>query len=406
MSMFSRIRPRTLILTLVPVAGLVLLGANYLSSAQEAPAPQNSATSTAAAIEDAITAVGTVTPKEHADLAFSRAGTITAMPYDAGTSVAQGTLLAAIDADEARAGVASAESELAASRAELAKSGISLVNAEENAASETHTAYASAEDAVKQRLDAFFSSDDQNPQLTFQTFDSQVENDLYTKRSAMTGILSGWQARLASPDLNLAKTNLTLVRTLLYRAQDALRTQVGLDDATIATYKASVTAGLAETNASLSAITGVSQAIRSAQADVAVAESRIAQSQAAIAQAKVSIAESAIYAPFSGIVTTQYLKRGEFAGVGKPVIGLASKDAFEIETDVPEAYIAKISAGKPVSITLDAYPDSPLSGTISSIEPAGRQINDVTYYRVKVAVTSAARGLLKNGLTANVTIKP
>ena len=406
MNMFSRIRPRTLIIILVPLAAVVLLGAKYFSSAQESPAPDNSATSTAAAIEDVITAVGTVMPKEHADLAFNRAGTITAMPYDAGASVAAGTLLAAIDADEARAGVASAESELAASRAELAKNEISLANAQENAVPEAHAAYASAEDAVKRGLDAFFSGDDQSPQLTFQTFDSQVENDLYTQRSAMTGILAGWQARLAGSDLNLAKANLALVRTLLYRAQDALRAQVGLDDATIAAYKTSVTAGLSETNAALSAVTGVSQAIRSAQADVAVAESRIAQSQAAIAQAKVSIAESGIYAPFSGIVTAQYLKRGEFAGVGKPVIGLASKDAFEIQTDVPEAYIAKIKIGRTVSILLDAYPDSPLAGTIASVEPAGRQINDVTYYRVKVAVTGPASGILKNGLTANVTIKP
>ncbi len=114
--------------------------------------------------------------------------------------------------------------------------------------------------------------------------------------------------------------------------------------------------------------------------------------------------ESGLYAPFSGIVTAQHLKRGEFAATGTPVLSLASRNDFEIQTDVPEAYIAKIKAGRAVTITLDAYPDITLQGTIASIEPAGRSVNDVVYYRVKVSAPPS--DVLKNGLTANVTIRP
>ncbi len=402
MSILSRTRPRTLVLVLVPLAAVILIGTKYFSAPVTPAAP--AAPTEPTVIADTITAVGTVVPKEHADLGFTRAGTIISLPFDVGANVSAGQLLASLDADDAEASLATAKNELLSARAELAKSDVILDNAQRSGESTISEAYANAEDAVNQQLDAFFSDDDRNPQLTFNTHDGQVANDMYTKRLAATDILADWHTRLSSISLAETKLNIVAIRALLYRAQDALRAATSLDAETIKLYKTAIATGLAESNGSMNGITSIEQDIRAHEADRAVQAANILRAESAIDQAKVALRESNIYAPFSGIVTAQDLKRGEFAPTGKPVISLASRNSFEIETDVPEAYIGKMKAGKAVTITLDAYPDVTLKGTIASIEPAGRSINDVVYYRVKVSVIPST--ILKNGLTANVTITP
>lgn len=395
-------KPRTLAFTLVPLAVVILIGTKYFAapSAPATPAAAQEPT----VIKDTITAIGTVVPKEHADLGFNRAGTITFLPFDVGANVTKGQLLASLDADDANAVLKAAQSDLASARAELARSDVSLENAQNDGDAAISEGYANAEDAVRRQLDDLFSDDDTNPQLTFNTYDGQVANDLYTKRLAATDILADWQAALRTMSLAQAKSNLLTLRELFYRAQEAVRTATSLDAETMKTYKAAITVGLAKLNTSISSMTSIEQSVKAAQADRAVQAAKIARADSSISQANVALRESGIYAPFSGVVTAQNFKRGEFAGIGKPVVSIASRIDFEIQTDVPEAYIAKMKVGKAVTITLDAYPDAMLPGTISTIEPAGRSINDVVYYRIKVSTPQS--DILKNGLTANVIIAP
>ncbi len=407
MNYLLHMRTRTWIIVLVIALAGLYGEYRYIGTKNaENAVPATTATSTVTEIENSITAVGTVVPLKKADVGFKRAGIVVSLPYGIGARVAEGSIIASLDAAEAQTDVAKAHSDVLAAQAEAAKSRTGLENYESQKGTVASQAYAKAEDAVRKQLDGFFSDDDVNPVLTFRTKDSQVENDIYTARRAATRTLVAWQASLAAPDLNDAESKLIGIRALLYLAQNALTAQASLDPATLTAYKAAVTAGLDETNASLTAVNDLVQKLRTQKADIDAAEARVASAEAAELQAQTRLGESYLRAPFAGVVTDKKTEIGQFVGAGQTALSL-SGSAFELQSDIPEAYIGKIKAGMPVTILLDAYPDETLKGTITSVEPAGRPINDVVYYRIKIAVSNAKYGaFLKNGLTANITIKP
>jgi HlyD family secretion protein len=164
--------------------------------------------------------------------------------------------------------------------------------------------------------------------------------------------------------------------------------------------------GLDETNTAITAISDLTQKLRAQEADIQVQEARIRSAEASALQSQARLDQSYLRAPFSGIITDKKTEVGQFIAAGQPAFSLAGT-AFEIQSDIPEAYIGKIKAGMTVSILLDAYADEIIKGIITSVEPAGRAINDVIYYRIKIAVSNGKYGaFLKNGLTANITITP
>lgn len=407
MDFLSRVRTRTLIFILIPLAAIILGGIAIFSKPEAAPSPVPE-TPADETITSSITAIGTVVAAERADLAFDRSGTIASLPFAVGTHVARGTVLASLDARIASSGILESESAVASARAELEKASVSLKNAASDADGAVNAAYASATDAVRAKLDSLFTDDDRNPRLTFQTYDSQVENDLYTQRLAATGVLASWALKLTQADTEDALERSVRIRMLLYRAQDALRMQTSLDAATLKEYQGDVAEALNSINAAIESLELVAKTIRTAKSEITIREASVARAEASVEKARAEMLEYSIVAPFSGVIADSLKKRGEFAFAGSTIISLASDALFEIEADIPEAYIGKIRAGMPVSVTLDAYPDTAIPGTIAQIEPAGRTVNDVVYYRVKVAMGAGAarKAALKSGLTANISITP
>lgn len=106
-----------------------------------------------------------------------------------------------------------------------------------------------------------------------------------------------------------------------------------------------------------------------------------------VAERNVALAEDAldnmtIRAPFSGMVVSKNAQPGEMispisAGGGFTRTGICTivdMDSLEIEVDVNEAYIQRVSAGQKVSATLDAYPDWQIPAEVIAIVPtADRQ---------------------------------
>ena len=106
-----------------------------------------------------------------------------------------------------------------------------------------------------------------------------------------------------------------------------------------------------------------------------------------VAEQNVALAQDAldnmtIRAPFSGMVVTKNAQPGEMispvsAGGGFTRTGICTivdMDSLEIEVDVNEAYIQRVSPGQRVSATLDAYPDWQIPAEVIAIVPtADRQ---------------------------------
>jgi RND family efflux transporter MFP subunit len=127
----------------------------------------------------------------------------------------------------------------------------------------------------------------------------------------------------------------------------------------------------------------------SSEADVAALSARLAAARSdvdvAIAQVGLSqqeLADLEIRAPFKGVVISKDAQPGEMvspmsAGGGFTRTGVATivdMDSREVEVDVNESYINRVSAGQKVECVLDAYPDLKIPAHVISIVPtADRQ---------------------------------
>ena len=123
-------------------------------------------------------------------------------------------------------------------------------------------------------------------------------------------------------------------------------------------------------------------AVASFEAQTAVARERIAAAGRAVEIARQNVENCVIRAPFAGIVVSKDAQPGEMvspisAGGGFTRTGIATvvdMRSLEVEVDVNESYIARVSPGQRVETVLDAYPDWRISSKVRTVIPtADRQ---------------------------------
>jgi len=139
------------------------------------------------------------------------------------------------------------------------------------------------------------------------------------------------------------------------------------------------------------------------QVDIALYQAQIEQSKAALALIQKQIADTILKAPIGGIITSVSSKMGEMAKASVSVITMMTQSGLQIEADVSEADIGKVSLADPATITLDAFMDEVWKGKVVDIEPAETIIQGVVYYKVTIGFSQLVKKV-KSGMTANVTI--
>jgi HlyD family secretion protein len=106
-----------------------------------------------------------------------------------------------------------------------------------------------------------------------------------------------------------------------------------------------------------------------------------------VALARQALDDTVIRAPFAGVAISKNAQPGEIispmsAGGGFTRTGISTvvdMASLEVEVDVNEAYIQRVSNGQAVTATLDAYPDAPYAAhVITTIPTADREKATVT----------------------------
>jgi RND family efflux transporter MFP subunit len=172
----------------------------------------------------------------------------------------------------------------------------------------------------------------------------------------------------------------------------------------------------AEALRNLTRVTGMRERNLVSEADLDRAQSEAAAlaarlealgSTAAVAEATVRVREQDIEdlyvrAPFPGVIVSKDAQPGEMvspvsAGGGFTRTGIATlvdMDSREIEVDVNEAFINRVSAGQPTEAVLDAYPDWVIPSHVINIVPtADRQKATV---KVRIAFDALDPRILAN----------
>ena len=141
-----------------------------------------------------------------------------------------------------------------------------------------------------------------------------------------------------------------------------------------------------------------------------VGEASLAQAQAEVGFAQAQLANTRILAPFSGIVVKKMAEVGESVAPIPPgvnistssgaIVALADLDTLEVEADVAESNVARLSDGQPAEVTVEAFPDRRYRAVLRQVIPTA----DRTKATVQVKVTILDKDAdLKPEMSSKVT---
>lgn len=123
--------------------------------------------------------------------------------------------------------------------------------------------------------------------------------------------------------------------------------------------------------------------------------------QATLDSATRDLKDTTIRAPFDGVVAERMVSEGQYVDTQAPVIRLVRLDPLRLTADVPEKFAPSVRVGQPIELTTDAFPDKPVTGTITRISP------DVNLKSRAFAIEADVRnedGALKPGTFARLKI--
>ena len=127
--------------------------------------------------------------------------------------------------------------------------------------------------------------------------------------------------------------------------------------------------------------------------------------QARLDAAKAGVAAFSVIAPFDGVVAELNAKVGGSINAGEIAVTIADISSWTVvTTDVTEIDVVKLKEGQPVTIKLDAIPDTELKGEVLSIGQGYTENQGDIVYKVTILLTDQNPNM-RWGMTAVVTFK-
>lgn len=406
-------------------------------------------------IAQKVSVTGRVKSVSDVALAFEKSGRVSRVHHEVGTAVKPGDALVSLEnADlyaqlqQAQANVKSQQAKLDALKAGssapdvriaevyVVNAKIALDDARRAAIDALVAAQTNADDALHNKMDAFFS----NPRTSTPQFNPQADGQLRSliqgARVGQDDALIAWKSYLVQMSTDFekvsfptyfsdAKIHLSILKTLvdhIAEAVNALTSGTGLTQTTIDSYKATILAARTAILTQQAAITSAEQALRAAEATLALKQSQYDQAKAPARsedlraqEASVesaSASEAAAYAalektilrsPIVGIVTAKNVEVGEIVPANTVAVSVMSQGVYKIEASVAESDIANVRVGERADVTLDAYQDVHFDAIVVAVDPAEVIIEGVPTYKVTLNFTKKDERI-RSGMTANTDI--
>jgi HlyD family secretion protein len=140
------------------------------------------------------------------------------------------------------------------------------------------------------------------------------------------------------------------------------------------------------------------------------ANAQLVRAQRSLEDARITFQDTEVRAPASGVILQRAVEVGTVissatreVGGGAVLMRMANLDTIQVRTMVDETDIGKVNPGLDVTITVDAYPNRPFTGSVLKIEPQATEAQNVTMFPVLMRIPNES-GLLRPGMNADVEI--
>jgi membrane fusion protein, multidrug efflux system len=357
-----------------------------VSTRRRAPVSRRTALAVGAALAAAAAGTAYITapkPSESTDAAYLQADSSMVAPKVRGLvaevlvahnqAVRRGDPLVRIDPEEfdARAAAAAADLQSAEAEALAARAALAALDAEEAlAASNVRAAETAirAADAQSVRADA-----------DRQRFDNLVASGAVARRDADQYRAAAITAR-SDADHSRAELAVSRDQAAVTRAK-----------------RATLTAGLAR------------------------AEAGVARARAALDLARQDQGHALIRAPIDGVVGDRQVEPGDYVQPGTRLLTIVPLGALYVTANFKETQVARMAAGQPATIRIDALPGKALKGEVDSFAPgSGSQFSLLPFepgtgnftkivqrvpVRIRIDPGQAGLERLRPGLSSTVTVR-
>jgi membrane fusion protein (multidrug efflux system) len=250
-----------------------------------------------------------------------------------------------------------------------------------------------------------------------------ARDKLATQRSTIVRI--GRQAEAAEAQTAQAAAQVDASRADAVRADADYRRATQMQADYVA--KSRLDQAKADRDRTEAAVKASEAALLAARANVDVlkaqrqeAESLAAELTTAVDRAQRDLDFTVIRAPFDGVVGNKAVEAGAYVAPGTRVAALVPLQSVRIDANFKETQVERMRPGQAVIVTVDAYPDHPIRGTVESFSPASGSVFSLLPpdnatgnftkivqrlpVRVKVPASVAREGLLRPGLSAVVRV--
>ncbi|MBN1614797.1 MAG: efflux RND transporter periplasmic adaptor subunit [Deltaproteobacteria bacterium] len=140
-----------------------------------------------------------------------------------------------------------------------------------------------------------------------------------------------------------------------------------------------------------------------------MAASRIEMASAQLARARANLAltdqrlkDARLRAPFSGSISRKVMREAELTAPNMPVVTILNIDRVKVEVEIPEIMAPSVKKNAPVSVEIDALPQTELTGRVSRINSAVNPISRT--FKVEIDIPNRDHSI-KAGMFARITIK-
>lgn len=156
-------------------------------------------------------------------------------------------------------------------------------------------------------------------------------------------------------------------------------------------------------------------------AGLAQAEASVARAQAALDLARQDQGHAVVRAPIDGVVGDRQVEPGDYVQPGTRLLTIVPMDALFVTANFKETQTARMLAGQPAAIRVDALPGVTLKGHVESFAPgSGSQFSLLPFepgvgnftkivqrvpVRIRIDADQSAAQRLRPGLSTTVTVR-
>ncbi|MHB9034919.1 MAG: HlyD family secretion protein, partial [Anaerolineae bacterium] len=341
---------------------------------------------TKGSIELVVSSTGSLAPERQAALGFTSSGTVNAVSAVKSSRVTAGQTLATLDSTNLQTAVKQAE-------ISLSNAQVTLNKVSQKASADDLAAARLSVQVAQVNLNTLQNAPTPDDAKTAEISVEQAKNSLWiaqSQRDAVKGNSMSTEASKAQADVSVANAEFSV-------RQAELNYQTVLAGATESQI-------LSAKNQLLQAKNTLAKLEAQPNADdVASAQNQIELATLNLQTAKDNLKNATLSAPFAGLLAGWTVQVGDTVGPATVAGTLIDDSKYHVDISFDETEIANLAETQPATITLDAFPDQVLTGTVTAVDTLGTITQGVVYYNVRVDLNPSQLAL-RPSMTAAVDI--